>query len=165
MEPEARSNATAYWFVCFSFGLAGTELVWCCCDLSDLGLPPAEPFSEESGQASGAREVGSKTRGRANGIDNLSSKFKSASSATRGIDGAVFFFFFFALVIADSTMATMVCRFVLMWYLSMRVMPGHCRPQAGYVAASPEKMGSSGQTRFSIVLVMANSVYMPDHDS
>ena len=70
-----QGNATAHRFVRFGFCLAGTELEhgtswnsldtlsrWCCCDLSDLGLPPDEPFSDEVGRASSAREVGRKTR-------------------------------------------------------------------------------------------------------
>ena len=114
MELKAQGNATAHWFVRFGFCLAGTELAWCCRDLRDLGLSPAEAFSDEGGQASGTREAGRKTRGR--GHDRLSSKFQSASGATRCVDWVVLF--------SD---LVVICSFV---YLGMRVIPGpHC---AGY---------------------------------
>lgn len=102
----------AHWFVCFCFCLAGTELAWRSGDLSDLGLSPADAFSEECGQAGSAREVGSKTRERGRG--GLSSKLERASRATRGVYWAGFVIFFL-VVVADT------CGFVL-----VRVMWGHC---------------------------------------
>ena len=112
LEPPVTTRGTkaAHRFVRFGFCLAGTELAWCCCDLSDLGLPPDEPFSDEGGQASSAREVRRKTRGRGHG--RPCSKFKSASGATRSVDWVVLLF---VLIV--------ICSFVL---VNMRVMPGHC---------------------------------------